>query len=116
LAAISLVGKAAPELDGAEWLNTDKPKMSLADFRGKFVPTQFLTTWCGVCHWDVPNVELAYDLYKDKGLVVNRSPRSTAHSGGLRPAVECSLNTIQQLREPEQVFAADPITAPFGVG
>jgi thiol-disulfide isomerase/thioredoxin len=70
LAALSLVGKPAPELDGAAWLNTDKPKMSLADFRGKFVLLQFWTTWCGVCHWDMPRVKLVRDLYKDKGLVV----------------------------------------------
>jgi thiol-disulfide isomerase/thioredoxin len=70
LAAMSLAGKPAPELDGAAWLNVDKPKMSLADFRGKFVLLQFWTTWCGVCHWDLPNLKLAHDLYKDKGLIV----------------------------------------------
>ena len=70
LAALSLVGKPAPELDGAAWLNTEKPKMSLADFRGKFVLLQFWTTWCGVCHWDMPRVKFVRDLYKDKGLVV----------------------------------------------
>jgi thiol-disulfide isomerase/thioredoxin len=70
LAAMSLAGKPAPELDGAAWLNVGKSKMSLADFRGKFVLLQFWTTWCGVCHWDLPNLKLARDLYKDKGLVV----------------------------------------------
>ncbi len=70
LAAISLVGKPAPELDGAVWLNTDKPKPSLADFRGKYVLLQFWTTWCGPCHRDMPNVKLLDRLYKDKGLVV----------------------------------------------
>jgi thiol-disulfide isomerase/thioredoxin len=70
LAQISLVGKPAPELDGAAWLNTEKPKISLADFRGKFVLLQFWTTWCGVCHWDMPRVKLLRDLYGDKGLVV----------------------------------------------
>ncbi len=44
--------------------------MSLADFRGKFVLLQFWTTWCGVCHWDMPKVKFVRDLYKDKGLVV----------------------------------------------
>jgi thiol-disulfide isomerase/thioredoxin len=70
LAAISLVGKPAPELDGAAWLNTDKPMMSLADFRGKYVLLQFWATWCGPCHREMPTVKLAYELYKDKGLVV----------------------------------------------
>ncbi len=70
LAAMSLAGKPAPELDGAAWLNTEKPKMSLADFRGKFVLLQFWTTWCGVCHWDLPNLKITRDLYEKKGLVV----------------------------------------------
>lgn len=70
LAAMSLVGKRAPELDGAAWLNTDKAKMSLADFRGKFILLQFWTTWCGPCHDDMPSVKLANQLYKEKGLVV----------------------------------------------
>ena len=70
LAAISLAGKLAPELDGAAWLNSPKPKMSLTDFRAKFVLLQFWTTWCGACHSDLPNVKLARDLYESKGLVV----------------------------------------------
>ena len=70
LATISLVGKPAPELDGAVWLNTAKPKMTLADFRGKYVLLQFWATWCGPCHRDMPSLKLAYGLYKDKGLVV----------------------------------------------
>jgi thiol-disulfide isomerase/thioredoxin len=70
LATISLVGKPARELDGAVWLNTDKPKMTLADFRGKYVLLQFWATWCGPCHRDMPNLKLADRLYKDKGLVV----------------------------------------------
>ena len=44
--------------------------MSLADFRGKYVLLEFWTTWCGPCHRDMPKVKLAYDLYKDQGLVV----------------------------------------------
>ncbi|HEX5471922.1 MAG TPA: redoxin domain-containing protein [Lacipirellulaceae bacterium] len=70
LAAISLVGKPAPELDGVEWLNTDGKRRSLADFRGKYVLLQFWTTWCGPCHADMPSVRLVDRLYRDKGLAV----------------------------------------------
>ncbi len=69
-ALLSRGGQTAPELDGEVWLNTDKPTMRLADFRGKYVLLQFWTTWCGPCHQDMPNLKLAYDLYKDKGLVI----------------------------------------------
>ena len=70
IAAISLKGQAAPELDGVTWLNTEKPLMSLADFRDKYVLLDFWTTWCGPCHADFPSVRLLHELYKDKGLVV----------------------------------------------
>jgi thiol-disulfide isomerase/thioredoxin len=70
LAAISLVGKPAPELDGAQWLNTDHKKLSLAELRDKFVLLQFWTTWCGPCHADMPSVKLVDQLYRDRGVVV----------------------------------------------
>ena len=70
LAAVSLVGKSAPELDGAHWLNSPKPTMSLADFRGKYVLLQFWTTWCGPCHADIPSLRLLDELYHEKGLVL----------------------------------------------
>ncbi len=70
LAAISLAGKLAPELDGILWLNTEDKRLSLADFRGKYVLLQFWTTWCGPCHADMPSVRLVENAYRDKGLVV----------------------------------------------
>ncbi len=69
-AAMSRPGEIPPELDGAVWLNIDKPKLSLADFRGQYVLLDFWTTWCGVCRHDRPRLDLAYELYKDKGLAV----------------------------------------------
>jgi thiol-disulfide isomerase/thioredoxin len=70
LAAISLRGKPAPELDGAHWLNTPKPAMSLADFRGKYVLLQFWTTWCGPCHADMPSLKILDTLYRDQVVVI----------------------------------------------
>ncbi len=70
LTSISLWDKAAPELDGAEWLNTDGQRKSLADFRGKYVLLQFWTTWCGPCHADMPMVKLLNELYGADRLVV----------------------------------------------
>jgi len=66
----SLRGKPAPELDGALWLNTEKPEMSLADFRGKYVLLDFWDIGCWPCHGDFPAIKRLYELYKDKGLVV----------------------------------------------
>ncbi len=63
-------GMPAPELDGAEWLNASKPKMSLADFRDKYLLLHFWTTWCGNCPADLQCVELVNKLYRDRGLAV----------------------------------------------
>jgi peroxiredoxin len=69
-AATSLTGKLAPELDGAIWLNTDKKRLSLANFRGKYVLLQFYATWCGPCHADMPCLRLVDRLYHDSGVAV----------------------------------------------
>ncbi|MBI3865240.1 MAG: redoxin domain-containing protein [Planctomycetia bacterium] len=68
--AQSLLGKPAPELDGALWLNTERPTMLLADFRGKYVLLDFWDVGCAPCHSEFPAIKTLYEMYKDKGLVV----------------------------------------------
>jgi peroxiredoxin len=58
----SVPGQPAPELEGAFWLNTERPTMSLADFRGKYV----LLVFGG---YDA-DVKLLHATYKDRGLAV----------------------------------------------
>ena len=65
-----LVGKPAPELVCQAWLNINPTSLRLADLRGKYVLLDFWTTWCGPCHRDFPQVQLARRLYADRGLVV----------------------------------------------
>lgn len=69
-AAISLRQKRPPELEGAEWLNTDQPAPTLADFRGKYILLDFWFTACGPCHREFPAVKLIHELYKVNVVVI----------------------------------------------
>lgn len=44
--------------------------VSLADYKGKVVLLNFWATWCEPCKKEMPEIQAAYEQYKDQGFVV----------------------------------------------
>jgi len=61
------IGQQAP----AFTINSiDGKKLSLADFKGKYVLLDFWASWCQPCRQENPNIVKAYQRYKDKNFTV----------------------------------------------
>lgn len=62
-----LVGGPAPpfalnDLEGRQ--------VNLVDYRGKIVLLTFWATWCEPCKKEMPEIQAAYEQYKDRGFAV----------------------------------------------
>ncbi|HIE65493.1 MAG: TlpA disulfide reductase family protein [Nitrospira sp.] len=62
-----LVGGPAPHFQ----LKTLKDTLiTIADYRGKVVLLNFWATWCKPCMKEMPEMQVAYEEYKDRGFVI----------------------------------------------
>jgi thiol-disulfide isomerase/thioredoxin len=66
--ADAMVGKPAPEIANATWLNG--PPLRMADLRGKVVMVEFWTFGCYNCRNVEPYVKQWYRQYADHGFLV----------------------------------------------
>jgi peroxiredoxin len=44
--------------------------VTLSDYKGRPILINFWATWCGPCEAEMPEIDIAYQKYKDDGLVV----------------------------------------------
>jgi thiol-disulfide isomerase/thioredoxin len=66
--APSFVGKAAPEIKAAYWLNSDA--VTLAGLKGKVVVVEFWATWCPPCRKSVPHMIELSEKYAGQGVAI----------------------------------------------
>lgn len=70
---MAVVGKPVPDFDlvfyeGYEY--NGQPEMKLSDLQGKIVLINIWASWCKPCEQEAPDLEEAWQFYKDSGDVV----------------------------------------------
>jgi peroxiredoxin len=95
-------GEVAPDFSIT---TLDDVKISLADYRGKFVLLDFWATWCGPCVAEHPYLQATHEAFKDDGRVVMIGLSSDRDVDALREFIR-----EHQVGWPQGLVLAGPTT------
>ncbi|MFC1930868.1 TlpA family protein disulfide reductase [Chloroflexota bacterium] len=99
--AAPVAGKPAPDFQ----LSTlDGQSVSLSDFQGNPVLLNFWATWCGPCRLEIPFLQLTYEEWADKGLVILAVDVGEKQSS-VKEFIEQFGSTFPVLLDPRQEVA-----------
>jgi cytochrome c biogenesis protein CcmG/thiol:disulfide interchange protein DsbE len=79
-----LIGHPAPNFTITLWSGAapGQGSLHLADLKGKVVVLNFWASWCDTCSLEAPDLQSAYEQYRDKGVVfVGMAYDDTAEHG-----------------------------------